>query len=78
MLLFGSRGKDHPLELFDGLSGFCKLLTELGCLAFRGIVLVDEVFDYFVFASIAEIRNAHGVVRPFKTALIIPLQARIS
>ena len=78
MLLFGSRGKDHPLELFDGLSGFCKLLTELGCLAFRGVVLVYEVFDYFVFASIAEIRNAHGVVRPFKTALIIPLKARIS
>lgn len=78
MLLFGSRGKDHPLELFDGLSGFCKLLTELGCLAFRGVVLVYEVFDYFVFASIAEIRNAHGVVRPFKTALIIPPKARIS
>lgn len=37
-----------------------------------------DKFDYFVFASIAEIRNAHGVVRPFKTALIIPPKARIS
>ena len=78
MLLFGSRGKDHPLELFDGLPGFCKLLTELSCLTLGSVVLIYEVFDYFVFAFIAKIGNAHGVVRPFKTALIIPLKARIS